>query len=66
MGACKMKREKQVEKIIERCNEYLKNCYVTDESDDVFHMTCEMLLAAGCYKGYMLIKNTNEKYLKIL
>lgn len=61
-----MKRAKQVEKMIERCNEYLKNCYVTDGSDDVFHMTCEMLLAAGCYKGYMLIKNTNEKYLKIL
>lgn len=43
----KMKRAKQVEKMIERCNEYLKNCYVTNESDDVFHMTCEMLLAAG-------------------
>lgn len=52
--------------MIARCNEYLKNCYVTDEYDDVFHMTCEMLIAAGCYNGYILVRKENELHLKIL
>lgn len=61
-----MRRTKQVEVMIERANEYLKNNYVYDVEDDCFWMACEMLIHAGVYKGYITCEEHGLKYFKIL
>lgn len=50
-----MKRTKQVQKMVDRMNEFLKNNHITDDKQWDFTMFIDLLIQADAYSGYNLV-----------
>lgn len=47
-----MKRTKQVEKMVTAVNGVLKENHIKNEDNELFSITCWLLIQAGCYDGF--------------
>ena len=52
-----MKRTKQLQAMVDRTNEYLKNNHIKDEGDSAFMVVSQVLLDTHTYKGYNMYKD---------
>lgn len=43
---------KQVKKMVDAVNEYLRNEHIKDTHNALFNDMCWLLIKAGCYSGY--------------
>lgn len=64
-----MKMTKQVKKMVMAVNEVLKENHIKNEDNELFSITCWLLLKANCYAGFnyytvdgRLAGGDNEKF----
>lgn len=47
-----MKMTKQVKKMVMAVNDILKSNHIKNEDNELFSITCWLLIQAGCYDGF--------------
>ena len=52
-----MKRTKQLQTVVDRTNEYLKNNHIKDEGDSAFMVVQWALLDTHTYRGFNMYKD---------
>lgn len=52
-----MKRSKQLQTVVDKTNEYLKNNRIKDEGDSAFMVVCWALLETKTYRGFNMFKD---------
>lgn len=50
-------RAKQLQKVVDEVNHYLRNSRIKDESNPMFHIIMYALMEAGAYRGFNYYKD---------